>query len=137
MDREHAWRLVESARVATLATLRPDGSPRLVPCVFALHAAGMYLPVDDKPKRTHALARLADIEREPRVGVLVQSWSEDWSRLWWVRLDGTAALAADEELEGARARLLERYPQYIDGARLDPVIAVSVTSWTGWRADGA
>ena len=126
--------LIDSARVATLATIRPDGSPRLVPCVFARQGSTMHLPVDAKPKSTRSLARLADVRREPRVGLLVQGWSEDWSRLWWVRLDGRARLAAGQELGAARSLLVNRYPQYVDGGELDPVISVDVAEWRGWRA---
>lgn len=59
--------------------------------------------------------------------------SEDWAKLWWVRLDGRAQLGAGEELRLARARLLERYPQYTDPAELDPVITITVTAWRAWR----
>jgi PPOX class probable F420-dependent enzyme len=90
--------------------------------------------VDAKPKRSRSLARLADIGRDPRVGLLVQGWSEDWAQLWWVRLDGRAGLAAGGDLALARARLLQRYPQYTDPAELDPVITVAVTAWRAWRA---
>ncbi|HUZ69276.1 MAG TPA: TIGR03668 family PPOX class F420-dependent oxidoreductase [Candidatus Saccharimonadales bacterium] len=134
MEREQAWALLDRARVAILATLRADGSPRLVPCVHAVHGSTVYVPVDAKPKRTRSLARLSDIRRDPRVGLLAHEWSEDWAQLWWVRLDGRASLAAGEELRLARARLFERYPQYTDPAELDPVITITVTAWRAWRA---
>jgi PPOX class probable F420-dependent enzyme len=133
MERVEAWALLDRARVATLATLRADGSPRLVPCVHAVHGSTVYIPVDAKPKRTRSLARLSDIRRDPRVGLLAHEWSEDWAQLWWVRLDGRARLGAGEELTLARAYLLERYPQYTDPAELDPVIAITVTGWRAWR----
>lgn len=134
MEREQAWALLEGSRVATLATLSADGAPRLVPCVYAMHGFTLLVPVDAKPKRTRSLARLADIQRNPRVGLLVHEWSEDWTRLWWVRLAGRAGLAAGEDLALARARLLERYPQYTDPAELDPIITIAVTAWRAWRA---
>lgn len=134
MEREKAWALLDGARVATLATVRADGSPRLVPCVYAVNGSTLYVPVDAKPKRTRSLARLIDIRRDPRVGLLVHEWREDWAQLWWVRLDGHAGLAAGEELALARTRLLERYPQYTDPAELDPVMTIAVTAWRAWRA---
>lgn len=137
MDREYAWALLDRARVASLATVRADGSPRLVPCVYAVHDATVQVPVDAKPKRSRMLARLRDIERDPRVAVLAHQWSEDWAELWWVRLDGRARLASGEDLTRARARLCERYPQYTDPTELDPVITVEITAWRAWRADEA
>jgi PPOX class probable F420-dependent enzyme len=134
VEREQAWALLDGARVATLATIRADGSPRLVPCVYALNGSTVHVPVDAKPKRSRSLARLADIRRDPRAGLLVHEWNEDWAQLWWVRLDGQAGLAVGEELALARARLIERYAQYTDPAELDPVITIAVTTWRAWRA---
>jgi PPOX class probable F420-dependent enzyme len=137
MDHSTAWGLIETARVATLATTRVGGSPHLVPCVFAPADPVVYIPVDAKPKRSRALARLKNLEADPRAAILVHSWNEDWSRLWWVRLDGRARLLDDpSELQGPRRLLLGRYTQYIDAADLHPIIAVDVDSWTGWTATG-
>src|SRR4051794_27654196 len=55
------------ARVARLATVRPDGAPHAVPVCFALAGERAYTAVDHKPKRTARLARLANIAAEPRV----------------------------------------------------------------------
>ncbi len=74
--------------------------------------------------------------REPRVALLVHEWSEDWTQLGWVRLDGCAGLAAGDQLARARRLLLERYPQYADPSELDPVITLTVTAWHAWRAVG-
>ena len=55
---------VAAARVARLATLRPDGTPRLVPITFVLLDGLVCSAVDDvKPKRSPRLARLADVEQ--------------------------------------------------------------------------
>src|SRR5947209_10062760 len=74
-------------RLARLATIGADGAPRLVPICFVLEADVIHSVVDAKPKRSPRLARLAAVEREPRVSVMVNEWSEDWSRLCWVRTD--------------------------------------------------
>jgi PPOX class probable F420-dependent enzyme len=90
-------RFLESARRAVLATIAPDGHPRLVPICFVV--AGdppiLYTPIDDKPKRRDdpfALARVRDISADPRVTVLVDRWNEDWTRLAWLRAEGRATL---------------------------------------------
>lgn len=135
MDRRRAWTLIETIRVATLGTLRAEGSPHLVPCVFSAADPLIYIPVDTKPKRTRELTRVRNIEADPRVVILVHNWAEDWSRLWWVRLDGHArVLRGHGEMEKPRRLLVTRYTQYTDAAQLGPVIAVEVQSWTGWEA---
>ena len=55
----------------------------------------LYTVVDEKPKRTHRLQRLRNIEANPRVEVVIDEYDEDWSRLWWVRLRGSARIVDD------------------------------------------
>ena len=119
-------------RVARLATVAPDGAPRLVPVCFALAGDRILTAIDGKPKSTRRLARLAAIEREPRVALLVDEWSEDWSRLWWVRADGEARV---RELDAtALERLRAKYRQYVTDPPGGPLIEIAVSRWTGWSA---
>jgi PPOX class probable F420-dependent enzyme len=114
--------LLDEARRATLATIAPDGVPRLVPVCYAVHPgdAVLYVAIDDKPKRAadpRRLARVRDIEADPRVTILVDRWDEDWSRLAWLRCTGTATIlepddADDRERTAAVVALRERYPVY-------------------------
>jgi len=136
MDPGSVRRLLATARVARLATVRPDGSPHLVPICFALDGDTLYTAVDHKPKRTTALQRLANIEANPRACVLADHYDEDWSQLWWARVDGLARTIAVAEPGHARAAglLLERYPQYRDAPALGTAIAIEITGWTGWEA---
>ena len=117
-------------RLARLATIGADGAPRLVPICFVLEADVIHSVVDAKPKRSPRLARLAAVEREPRVSVLVDEWSEDWSRLWWVRADGRARVTA----AGAQVlrRLAEKYPQYRLQPPPGPALEITVQRWSGW-----
>src|SRR3990170_1270448 len=87
---------VEQARVARLATVRPDGSPHLVVVTFALSGDTVVTAVDDKPKRTQQLQRLRNLQERPAATLLVDHYDEDWSQLWWVRLDGDAHVVRDE-----------------------------------------
>ncbi|HTJ31860.1 MAG TPA: TIGR03668 family PPOX class F420-dependent oxidoreductase [Dactylosporangium sp.] len=122
-----------AATVARLATVAPDGSPHVVPIVFALDGDTIYHGVDAKPKRHTALRRLANLAAEPRAAVLVDHYDDDWSALWWVRADGVAREIEPDGEEGRRAlKLLEaRYPQYqIRGS----MIAIDVARWSGWSA---
>ena len=130
-------RRVAAARVARLATIDADGRPHLVPCVVALHHNTLYTPVDPKPKRTRRLRRLENIERDPRVTLLVDEYDEDWSVLWWVRLRGVARiLDGDGEWKRAAELLRAKYQQYRGLAATDlrPIIAVDVEEWSGWWA---
>jgi PPOX class probable F420-dependent enzyme len=115
--REALLRRWPVARLATLA----HGTPRLLPIVFAWHAERLWSPIDAKRKRgldPRALARVEDVLRDPRVCVLLDHYEADWSRLWWLRLDGEAEVVsaatpeADPLLAGAAGALRAKYPQY-------------------------
>jgi PPOX class probable F420-dependent enzyme len=121
--------------VARLATIDERGRPHLVPITFVDFGDVLYSAVDAKPKRTQKLKRLANIDAVPDVSVLVDSYEEDWSRLWWCRMDGRARVVGDgEERERALRALEEKYPQYRDDPPTGPVIAVDVSGGTGWCA---
>jgi PPOX class probable F420-dependent enzyme len=128
--------LLAAAPVARLATLRPDGTPRLVPITFVLIDGLICSAVDEvKPKTTTRLARLADVERDPRVGVVVDHYCADWSALWWVRVDGTAAVLGDGRLyERAVGALAGKYLPYAAAPPSGPLLVITPTRWTGWSA---
>lgn len=110
-----------------------------MPVTFALSPTGRILvtAVDQKPKSTTDLRRLRNIAAENRVSVLADEYDEDWSRLWWVRLDGTAAVATgDTERAEAIAWLTAKYPQYRGNAPRGPVIRVEIRTVTGWAYTG-
>lgn len=135
LDPAEARALFASAPVARLATVRPDGSPHIVPVCFAFSGETIYTAVDHKPKATAALARLRHIAAEPRVALLADRYEDDWSRLWWVRVDGDASIAdSRQEREAASAALAAAYPQYADRPPQGPVIAVRPRRFSGWRA---
>jgi PPOX class probable F420-dependent enzyme len=123
------------APVARLATVAPDGRPHLVPVVFALHGETVYTAVDAKPKTTQRLRRLANIERNPWVSLLVDHYAEDWTQLWWVRVDGIAAIHHDgSTMQAGRDLLRAKYAQYQSVQLNGPVIAIEVRRWSSWHA---
>ena len=124
---------VAAARVARLATVDADGRPHLVPICFALDGETLYSAVDEKPKRSKRLKRLENIRRHPQVSVLVDHYDEDWTRLWWVRLDGMArVLEEGAERDRALEVLGAKYEQYRTQPPSDRVIAVRIEQWRCW-----
>jgi PPOX class probable F420-dependent enzyme len=135
MNEDEARARFATARVARLATVRPDGAPHLVPVVFVLQGDTVWLMVDEKPKRHRRLQRLVNVRAEPRVSLLVDVYDEDWSRLWWVRADGRARIIDDGPLlEAALDRLAIKYPQEREQPPGGPAIAAEVERWCGWSA---
>jgi PPOX class probable F420-dependent enzyme len=135
VDRETAHRRMLSAQVARLATIDPDGRPHLVPIVFVIRGETLYTAVDAKPKRSRRLRRVENARNRPDVTVLADHYEDDWSRLWWVRLDGRArVLDAGDEAELALRLLIERYEQYRREKPGLPVLAVNIHTWRGWEA---
>ena len=133
MDEREARSRFSAGRVARLATVRPDGSPHLVPVVFALDGSTVVFAVDDKPKGTRELRRLANIRADPRVSVLVDHYDEDWPALWWVRADGRARVVdAGPALDRAVALLAEKYSQYAAGPPPGPAVLIDVETWRWW-----
>ena len=122
------------ALIARLATATPDGRPHLVPVVFALHDGVVYTAVDTKPKTTQRLRRLANIEHNPQVSLLVDHYDEDWTQLWWVRADGIATIHHDgSTLLTGRELLRAKYAQYQSFSLPGPVVAVAVRHWSSWH----
>lgn len=128
-------RRVAAARVARLATVRPDGSPHVVPISFAFGEETIVTAIDHKPKTTTSLQRLRNIEAAPVASVIIDHYEDDWSRLWWLRADGAARIVPDgREWEDGVERLIQKYHQYRNDAPQGPVIVISVARWTSWSA---
>ena len=137
MDEIEARRRLGAARVAHLATVRPDGRPDLVPCCFAVAEDGrLFSAVDGKPKSTRHLQRLANMRARPDVTLLVDYYDEDWDRLWWVRIRGVARVLPDGDPAAALALglLAAKYPQYRTLPPAGPAVEITagpIRWWTG------
>jgi PPOX class probable F420-dependent enzyme len=125
---------VAAARVARLATVGTGGQPHLVPVVFAIEDPLVWIAIDSKPKRSRDLARLRNIAAEPKVSVLVDHYEDDWTRLWWIRLDGDAHVLPDGQWRDPISVLQAKYPQYRDSPPEGPVIEIRIHNWRGWAA---
>jgi PPOX class probable F420-dependent enzyme len=154
MNEAEARRRLVAGRVGRLATVTADGTPHLVPVVFATVDDVLYTAVDSKPKTTVALQRLANIDATGRASLLVDEYTEDWSTLWWVRVDGSARVldvdggerqrpvqrlggpgsAQPEARDSALEALTHKYPQYVSNPPTGPVIAIRLARWRWWEA---
>jgi PPOX class probable F420-dependent enzyme len=133
VDQATARRRLTQAPVGRLATVTREGRPHLVPCCFAVDGDWIYTAVDAKPKSTLALRRLENIRAHDGVALLVDAYDEDWSDLWWVRVDGTAEIwESGPRRREALALLAAKYRQYREKVPPGPVIAVAVTGWRSW-----
>jgi PPOX class probable F420-dependent enzyme len=129
------------ARVARLATADASGRPHVVPVTFAIDSARgagdgdrAYIAVDHKPKTTTNLKRLRNIQENPAVSLLADYYAEDWTALWWARVDGRAIVmpAGAAESEWPLDLLAAKYPQYQERRPDGPVIVIHVERWAGW-----
>lgn len=135
VDEAEARRRLAAARVARLGTADAGGQPHLVPFVFAVEGDRIYSAVDEKPKRSRDLKRLANIRRNPRVAVIADHYDEEWTELWWVRADGEARVVAEgPERDRAIELLSEKYPQYREAPPTGPAIVIEVRRLRSWAA---
>ena len=139
MDRAEATGRLIASKVGSIATVRPDGSPHIVPFVFAVSETGdglvIYWCVDDKPKRSRELQRLVNIRAHPAVEIEVNRYDDDWTQLWWVRASGIAReVTSDDERDRALVALATKYAPYAAHPPSGPIVAIRVERVTGWAA---
>ena len=133
MDSGEMRRRVEEARSAVLSTVTAEGRPHSVPCCFVLTGDVVYSAVDAKPKSTLALRRLDNLAANPAACLLVDCYEDDWSQLWWIRVDGTARVLVDgDERDHALDLLAAKYHQYQETRPPGPVIAIDISDWRSW-----
>lgn len=132
--------LVARARVAHFATADQYARPHVMPVVFVYDHPHVYIPIDRKSKKVEDwrdLRRVRNVVTNGRVSVVVDVYDEDWSRLRWVLLEGTAeVIESGEERDRAIAALEAKYPQYrtlsLEGC---PVIRVDVERRVEWSSE--
>jgi PPOX class probable F420-dependent enzyme len=126
-----------AGRVGHLATVTAAGRPHVVAVTFAIAGGHVFTAVDAKPKSTRSLQRLENVRATGHASLLVDHYEEDWSRLWWVRVDGPAiVLERGQRFELALDALATKYPQYRDDRPEGPVIALRPEAWRSWIPSG-
>ncbi len=129
-------RFVASARVGRLATATAEGRPHVVPVCFEMLGDVIYVGLDAKPKSVDVLMlrRVRNLISNPQAALIVDRYSEDWSKLGYVLIAAEATLASDEgERYNAILALRSKYAKYQDllpdDAHVIRLKPMRVTSW--------
>ena len=132
--------LLHTARIGRLATLGSGGFPSVVPICFALldePDATIVSVLDEKPKSVSdaELGRVRNIVRHPYVGLTIDHYEEDWSKLFHIQLKGFARIATpDDPLHApGLTTLRSKYPQYrvmdLSGRSMIVIDRIRVRIW--------
>jgi PPOX class probable F420-dependent enzyme len=112
-----------NARVGRLATADRVGVPHNIPlCFWFDGGTRFYFVIDEKPKRLTrgGLKRMRNMAENPHVALVVDHYEEDWSKLAYVLIHGSARTLDDrDQYLLALQKLRDKYPQYRAMA-LDP-----------------
>ncbi len=133
---DEAWDRLHAARHGALATVHPARGVDVVPVVFAVdEVRRIFVPIDTvKAKSTTRLRRLDNIRGDSRCALLVDHYSADWARLWWVRVHGAAAEADPDDIAAFAAALASRYEDYRRPGTVVGGIVITPERITGWAA---
>src|SRR5579859_3136832 len=107
-------RFVGRQRVGRLATSDATGHPHVVPVCYAWDGERFVIALDEKPKRVPVahLKRVRNILARGEASLIIDRYDDDWTRLAYVLVNGSAAVVApgDANHTAALALLRERYP---------------------------
>jgi PPOX class probable F420-dependent enzyme len=124
-------KLLAGERVCRVATAGEDGRPHVVPVCHVLADGRIYFGSGRES------TKVRNLQTNPHLAVAVDLYSEDWSLLRGVTVQGTAKLIRrGPQFRKIRALLYQKYSQYSDDAPLkeaDSVLVemtpVRVASW--------
>jgi len=132
----NAAAFIRAARVAHLATADAGGQPHVIPICFVFDRNEFFSPIDEKPKQTspRLLKRLKNISENPKVSLLVDRYEEDWQKLAYVLVLGTAKILLRGKRHDRAVGLLRRkYPQYRSMAlEQRPIIRIAPARAVSW-----
>jgi PPOX class probable F420-dependent enzyme len=131
-----ASRLIRSARVAHLATADKHGQPHVIPICFVFDGKQFFSPIDEKPKRVSPqnLKRLRNIRENSRVSLVIDRYDENWQRLAYVLINGTAKILTKGKRHARAVRQLrKKYRQYRSmKLAFRPIIVITAREFRGW-----
>src|SRR5579859_3434483 len=119
---------VRGQPVGRLATADAQGHPHVIPVCFVYEDGAFYSAIDEKPKQTTRLKRLRNMLENPRVALVIDVYDDDWSKLAWVMVQGSAVVFDQGRDHPAILTALRRkYPAYVTMALEDrPLIQIVV-----------
>ena len=102
--------IIDKATVARLATVDSECKPHLIPVVFVYDNDYYFIPIDQKSKRSKPenLKRIKNIQQNPNVALLIDQYNEDWTKLYFIMIQGKASIIGGKELEQNEQVLLEK-----------------------------
>jgi PPOX class probable F420-dependent enzyme len=129
-----AARLIAQERVCRVATAGAGGRPHLVPVVHVLAGDKIYFGSGDDARK------VTNLRENPQIAITIDLYSEDWSQLRGVMVQGTARIIErGPRFKQARARLYAKYAQYSKEAALSPsdsvIVEVTPTHVFTWGLD--
>jgi PPOX class probable F420-dependent enzyme len=136
--------IIDKARVARLATVDSECKPHLIPVVFVFDNHCYFIPIDEKTKRSRPekLKRAKNIQQNPNVTLLIDEYNEDWTKLYFIMIQGKASIVGKELeqnemllLEKAHKLLSDKYVQYQKIGIGEYVIMIIPQKVITWKND--
>jgi PPOX class probable F420-dependent enzyme len=112
---------LHNSRIARLATVDPENNqPYVVPVVFAFDDNNIFIPIDDKPKKTknsNQLKRVKNTQKNPNVSFLIDTYDDkNWDNLSYLMIQGKARIINmvndKDTVKQAHSLLSDKYLQY-------------------------
>jgi PPOX class probable F420-dependent enzyme len=141
--------IINKAKVARLATVDSEGKPHLVPVVFVYDGEHYYIPIDkktkQKPSEPEKLKRVKNIQTNPNIALLIDEYNEDWTKLYFVMVQGRALLISNKKgerenelllFEKAHKLLSEKYHHYQNIGMGEYVIMIYPQKIITWKNEG-
>jgi PPOX class probable F420-dependent enzyme len=127
-------KLLSAERVCRVATVGEAGTPHLVPVCHAVVGDRVYFGSGDDARK------VLNLGHNPRIAITVDLYSDDWSQIKGVMVQGSAKLVRrGPAFTRARKRLYAKYPQYSREAALSPadsvIVEVTPTRVFSWGLD--
>ena len=135
---------LNNSKIARLATVDPENNqPYLIPVVFVFNGTNIFIPIDDKPKKTvnsNQLKRVKNIQKNPNISFLIDTYDdEDWNNLSYLMIQGNARIVVNrlkdiDTIQKVHSLLSEKYFQYKKLVGMgDSCIVIDIQKFIKWK----
>ena len=104
--------IINKARVARLATVDSECKPYLIPVVFVFDNDRncYFIPINEKTKRSRPenLKRIRNLQQNPNIALLIDEYNEDWTKLYFIMVQGKGSILGGKKLDQNEMLLLEK-----------------------------